>query len=228
MLEAHNLHKSFPPHKVLTGVSISVHPGEIQVLIGLNGCGKTTLQRVLTGIIEPDRGTISIGGRDITGLPPEDRMIGYVPQNTALFGHLTVRENILYPLQNGRGSEETFDQVVNLLSLEPFLAWKPEKLSGGYRARVALARALVSAPRAMLLDEPITEVDRAKKEYVLPLFKEILLQLHIPVLYITHDPWEAGQIGTSFSVMKDGIVEYIASPEEAFAVIREQARYCGE
>ncbi len=228
MLEAHNLYKSFSAHQVLKGVSLSVHPGEIQVLIGLNGCGKTTLQRVLTGILEPDQGTVSIGGRDITALPPEDRRIGYVPQNTALFKHLTIRENILYPLQNGRGTEESFNEVVRMLSLEPYLAWKPEKLSGGYRARVALARALVSAPRAMLLDEPITEVDRAKKEYVLPLFREVLLQLHIPVLYITHDPWEAGQIGTSFSVMKDGVVERIASPEEAFALIREQARSNGE
>ena len=228
MLEVHNLHKSFSAHQVLKGVSFSVYPAEIQVLIGLNGCGKTTLQRVLTGILEPDQGTIKIGGQDITVLAPEDRRIGYVPQHTALFRHLTVRENILYPLQNGRGSEETFHEVVKLLSLEPYLAWKPEKLSGGYRARVALARALVSAPRAMLLDEPITEVDRAKKEYVLPLFRQVLLQLHIPVLYITHDPWEAGQIGTSFSVMMDGIVERIASPEEAFALIREQARDCGE
>jgi molybdate transport system ATP-binding protein len=228
MLEAHNLYKSFTTHQVLKGVSLSIHPGEIQVLIGLNGCGKTTLQRVLTGILEPDQGTVSIGGRDITALPPEDRRIGYVPQNTALFKHLTIKENILYPLQNGRGTEESFNEVVRMLSLEPYLAWKPEKLSGGYRARVALARALVSAPRAMLLDEPITEVDRAKKEYVLPLFREVLLQLHIPVLYITHDPWEAGQIGISFSVMKDGVVERIASPEEAFALIREQARRNGE
>jgi ABC-type sugar transport system ATPase subunit len=228
MLEAHNLHKSFSGHHVLNGVSFSVEPGEIQVLIGLNGCGKTTLQRVLTGILEPEEGTVSIGGRNITALPPEERRIGYVPQNTALFRHLTVSENILYPLQNNRGSKETFHEVVKLLSLEPYLAWKPEKLSGGYRSRVALARALVSAPRVMLLDEPITEVDRAKKEYVLPLFREVLLQLHIPVLYITHDPWEAGQIGTSFSVMKEGVVERIASPEEAFALIREQARNNGE
>jgi len=228
MLEAQNLHKSFSTHQVLKGVSIAVHPGEIQVLIGLNGCGKTTLQRVLTGILKPDQGTISIGGQDITDLPPEDRRIGYVPQHTALFKHLTVRENILYPLQNGRGSEETSHKVVKLLSLEPYLEWKPHKLSGGYRARVALARALVSAPRVMLLDEPITEVDRAKKEFILPLFREVLLQLNIPVLYITHDPWEAGQIGTSFSVMKDGAVNRIDSPEEAFALIREQARSNGE
>ncbi|HON80841.1 MAG TPA: ABC transporter ATP-binding protein [Methanoregulaceae archaeon] len=228
MLEAQNLHKSFSTHHVLKGISITVHPGEIQVLIGLNGCGKTTLQRVLTGILEPDQGTVMIGGQDITHLSPEDRNVGYVPQHTALFRHLTVRENILYPLQNGRGSEETFHQVVKLLSLEPYLDWKPHKLSGGYRARVALARALVSAPRVMLLDEPITEVDRAKKEFILPLFREVLLQLNVPVLYITHDPWEAAQIGTSFSVMKDGIVHRIDSPEEAFALIREQARRNGE
>ncbi len=228
MLEAQNLHKSFSAHQVLKGVSISVNPGEIQVLIGLNGCGKTTLQLILTGILDPDQGTVSIGSVDITGLPPEDRRIGYVPQHTALFKHLSVMENILYPLQNGRGSEETFHKIVKLLSLEPYLDWKPYKLSGGYRARAALARALVSAPRVMLLDEPITEVDRAKKEYILPLFRDVLLQLHIPVLYITHDPWEAGQIGTSFSVMKDGVVNRIDSPEEAFALIRQQARSNGE
>ncbi len=224
----HNLHKSFAGHRVLNGVSLEIQQGEIQVLIGLNGCGKTTLQRVLTGILEPDRGSVYIDGQDVTLLPPEDRMIGYVPQNTGLFRHLTIEENILYPLRNGRGSKEKFNEAVKLLSLEQYLDWKPEKLSGGYRARVALARALVSSPRVMLLDEPITEVDRAKKEYVLPLFREVLLQLHIPVLYITHDPWEAGQIGNSFSIMKDGNVERITSPEEAFAVIREQARSCGE
>jgi ABC-type sugar transport system ATPase subunit len=228
MLEAQNLHKSFGSHHVLNGVSLGIGPGEIQVLIGLNGCGKTTLQRILTGILEPDTGTVSIGGKDVTSFLPEDRQLGYVPQNTGLFRHLTVRENVLYSRQNGRGSEETFHEAVELLDLEPYLDWKPTQLSGGYRSRVALARALVSSPRAMLLDEPISEVDRAKKEYVLPLFRQILLQLHIPVLYITHDPWEAGEIGTTFSIMKDGVIEGIASPEEAFAVIRQQARDDGE
>lgn len=228
MLEAKNLHKSFGSHHVLKGVSLKVNPGEIQVLIGLNGSGKTTLQRVLTGILEPDEGMVSIGGKDVTSSLPEDRWLGYVPQNTGLFQHLTVRDNILYSLKNGRGSQETFREVVELLDLESYLDWRPAQLSGGYKSRVALARALTSSPRAMLLDEPISEVDRAKKEYVLPLFRQILLQLHIPVLYITHDPWEAGEIGTSFSIMRDGVVEGIASPEEAFSVIRQQARDSGE
>ena len=118
--------------------------------------------------------------------------------------------------------------MVELLGLETYLDLKPNQLSGGYKSRTALARALVSSPRAMLLDEPISEVDRAKKEYVLPLFRETLLQLKIPVLYITHDPWEAGEIGTSFSIMKNGVMEPIDSPEEAFAVIRQEARDCGE
>ncbi len=228
MLEAKNLHKSFGSHHVLKGVSLEVKPGEIQVLIGLNGSGKTTLQRILTGILEPDEGTVGIGGKDVTSSLPEDRLLGYVPQNTGLFRHLTVRDNILYSLKNGRGSEEIFREAVELLDLESYLEWRPAQLSGGYKSRVALARALVSSPRAMLLDEPISEVDRAKKEYVLPLFRQILLQLHIPVLYITHDPWEAGEIGTSFSIMRNGVVKGIASPEEAFSVIRQQARDSGE
>ncbi|NLX49959.1 MAG: ABC transporter ATP-binding protein [Methanospirillum sp.] len=228
MLEARELHKSFDDRHVLKGVTFGVGPGEIRVLIGLNGCGKTTLQRIITGILEPDSGSIRIGGEEITALPPEERQLGYVPQNTGLFPHLSVRENILYSLKNGRGSVESFHGMVELLGLETYLDLKPKQLSGGYRSRVSLARALASSPRAMLLDEPITEVDRAKKEFVLPLFRETLLGLKIPVLYITHDPWEAGEIGTSFSIMKGGVMSPISSPEEAFAVIRQEARDSGE
>ncbi|KAF5067873.1 Fe(3+) ions import ATP-binding protein FbpC 2 [anaerobic digester metagenome] len=228
MLEAKDLHKSFDDRHVLKGITFGIEPGEIRVLIGLNGCGKTTLQRIITGILAPDSGSVSIGGQEVTHHLPEERQLGYVPQNTGLFPHLTVRENILYSLKNGRGSESTFNEMVELLGLETYLDLKPNQLSGGYKSRTALARALVSSPRAMLLDEPISEVDRAKKEYVLPLFRETLLQLKIPVLYITHDPWEAGEIGTSFSIMKNGVMEPIDSPEEAFAVIRQEARDCGE
>lgn len=228
MLEIRDVHKSFGKQKVLNGVSLKVSPGELQVLIGLNGSGKTTLLKILTGLLEPDKGKVQIGGRDVTQLPPEERYIGYVPQHTALFSHLTVKENILYSLHHGRGSEETFHHMVDLLALEPYLGRKPGELSGGYRSRVALARALTSTPKAMLLDEPITEVDRAKKEHILPLFRSVLVEMNIPVLYITHDPWEAEQIGTSFSIMKDGNVTRINSPAEAFAIVREQALCDGE
>lgn len=228
MLEVQNVHKSFSTHQVLKGASITIHKGEIQVLIGLNGSGKTTLLRILTGIMSPDAGTIHIDGRNITNLPPEERAIGYVPQHMALFRHLTVKENILYSVKNGRGSEDSFHHIVEILALEPYLDKKPNQLSGGYRSRVALARALTSNPRGLLLDEPITEVDRAKKEHILPLFKKIMQDLNIPVLYITHDPWEAEMTGTSYSIMKEGKVERISSPEEAFAVVRMQARRAGE
>lgn len=223
MLEIQDVHKSFGDQVVLKGVNLEVSPGELQVLIGLNGSGKTTLLKILTGLLTPDKGRVRIDGRDVTLFPPEERYIGYVPQHTALFNHLTVKENILYSLRHGRGSVETFHQMVDLLALDPYLERKPRELSGGYRSRVALARALTSMPRAMLLDEPITEVDRAKKEHILPLFRRVLVKMNIPVLYITHDPWEAEQIGTSFSIMKEGSVTRINSPAEAFAIVREQA-----
>ncbi|HNQ29063.1 MAG: Molybdate/tungstate import ATP-binding protein WtpC [Methanoregulaceae archaeon PtaB.Bin009] len=223
MLEIQDVHKSFGDQVVLKGVNLEVSPGELQVLIGLNGSGKTTLLKILTGLLTPDKGRVRIDGRDVTLFPPEERYIGYVPQHTALFNHLTVKENILYSLRHKRGSEETFHQMVDLLALDPYLERKPRELSGGYRSRVALARALTSMPRAMLLDEPITEVDRAKKEHILPLFRRVLVKMNIPVLYITHDPWEAEQIGTSFSIMKEGSVTRINSPAEAFAIVREQA-----
>jgi len=223
MLEIQDVHKSFGDQVVLKGVNLEVSPGELQVLIGLNGSGKTTLLKIITGLLTPDKGRVRIDGRDVTLFPPEERYIGYVPQHTALFNHLTVKENILYSLRHKRGSEETFHQMVDLLALDPYLERKPRELSGGYRSRVALARALTSMPRAMLLDEPITEVDRAKKEHILPLFRRVLVKMNIPVLYITHDPWEAEQIGTSFSIMKEGSVTRINSPAEAFAIVREQA-----
>ena len=220
MLEIRDVNKSYGDHRVLNNASVAIGKGQILVIIGLNGSGKSTLLKIITGILPCDTGRVMVNGTDITGSEPEDRKIGYVPQSTALFNHLTVAENIMYSQKNGRGTVSGFDEVVSMLNLSGYLSKKPKELSGGYRARVALARALYSEPAVMLLDEPLTEVDHAKKEQVLPEFKKVLHRLNIPVLYITHDPREAELIGDSFVVMQDGALTTIPTTEEAFRMIR--------
>jgi molybdate transport system ATP-binding protein len=222
MLEVQEVEKSYGDHRVLDNTSIAIGNGRILVIIGLNGSGKSTLMKIITGILACDNGCVRIDGKDVSNLDPEDRNIGYVPQSTALFNHLNVQENITYSQKNGRGSPEGFEKVVSMLNLTPLLAKKPNELSGGYRARVALARALYSQPSVMLLDEPLTEVDHAKKEQVLPEFKQVLHQLNIPVLYITHDPREAELIGDTFAVMYKGKLKNIGTTEEAFRMIQDQ------
>jgi molybdate transport system ATP-binding protein len=222
MLEVNNVVKTYADHRVLDNTSVAIGNGHILVIIGLNGSGKSTLMKIITGILPCENGCIRINGTDVSALEPEDRNVGYVPQSTALFNHLTVRENITYSQKNGRGSPDGYEKVVSMLNLTDYLSKKPKELSGGYRARVALARALYSQPSVMLLDEPMTEVDHAKKEQVLPEFKQVLHRLNIPVLYITHDPREAELIGDSFAVMTAGKLKNIKTTEEAFRMIKTQ------
>ncbi|MCD1296231.1 ABC transporter ATP-binding protein [Methanocella sp. CWC-04] len=223
MLEVFDISKRYGERKVLDKASLSVKKGDIRVIIGLNGSGKSTILKIIAGIVDNDEGAVKINKRDVTKLPPEDRKIGYVPQNSALFKHMSVEDNIKYCLKNNRGIKEDLANVISLLGLEKYLDKKPQELSGGYKCRVALARALLSKPEVMLLDEPLTEVDYAKKQQLLPVFKNILKEFDIPVIYITHDPWEAGLIGNTFSIMEKGKLISINTPDEAFEIIKGQA-----
>lgn len=220
MFAVENLHKSFSEKKVLQGCSFSIPDKEIRVLIGRNGVGKSTLLKIITGILYPDSGDVLLNQRSLLRDPTEKRRVGYVPQSSALFPHLTIRDNVAYALKNGRGKEEEIDTILTHLDLHEYEQAYPYQLSGGYRARVALGRALFSNPAIMLLDEPLTEVDHAKKTEMLPEFKKILQELSIPVLYITHDPREAALIGTSFMAMDANGVALVNSAEEAFSFIQ--------
>ncbi len=220
MLEVCDLYKKLGDRQVLNGVSFSVK-NEIKVIIGLNGSGKSTLLKVIAGIFKPEKGKVILNNSEITFIPPEERNIGYVPQHLALFNHLTVEENIKYSLKNGRGAEDKFDEIVKMLKIEEYLQRFPKELSGGYKSRVSLARALFSQPKLMLLDEPLSDVDLASKERLLPEFKDVLKTLDMPVLYVTHDPWEAEQIGESFSIMNNGKIKKIGSADEAFKLMKE-------
>ncbi|HHW43077.1 MAG TPA: ABC transporter ATP-binding protein [Desulfotomaculum sp.] len=220
MLEVFQVNKSFHKQQVLKGVTFKIGT-EIRVIIGLNGSGKSTLLKIISGIIKADEGQIFLSGKNITDHPPENREIGYVPQHPALFKHLTVWDNITYSLKNKRGSLEIGNQVVEMLGLMDVLSKKPGELSGGFKSRVSLARALTSNPRTILLDEPLSDIDAATKEKLLPEFRKALKAMNIPVIYVTHDVKEAELIGDTFSVIIGGRLFDIDSSAKAFDAIKE-------
>lgn len=175
---------------------------EVLGLFGPSGSGKTTLLETIAGIRTPDAGEIRVGDRVLfssaagTNLPPRDRQIGYVPQDALLFPHLDVNGNITYGVRHRRrfvpGDEESRwrSALVEILDLEPLLARRVQKLSGGEKQRVAIARALMTQPAVLLLDEPLAGVDRARRDRILPYVLRIRRDLHVPLVYVTHDEAE--------------------------------------
>ncbi len=218
MLKADNITKIYNNRTVLNKVSLEIE-SEIKAVIGLNGSGKSTFLKIIAGIVAPDQGRIWFCNKDITDKPPEQRKLGYVPQHPALFQHLTVAENIRYGLRNGRGSEESFKKAVELLALGAELDKKPRELSGGYQSRASLARALVSEPQAILLDEPLSGMDAALKDKILPEFRTALSAANVPVLFVTHDAREAEMIADSFTVINNGSIQHVNSSGKAFKLM---------
>lgn len=220
MLEFRKISKSFNDQPVLCDVSMKMKSG-IKVIIGINGSGKTTLLRIIAGIIAKDSGEVLINNCDISDMPPEQRKLGYVPQHPALFNYLSAWDNIIYATRNKRGNIETGSRMVEILGLHEVLTKKPRELSGGYRSRVSLARALTSDPEVMLLDEPLSDIDASTKEKLWPEFRQVLDRNNIPSLYVTHDIYEAELIGDSFAAMVKGKLIEVGSAEDAFNIIKE-------
>jgi len=219
LLKVEQLFKRFGSKVIVDRVSFEVDSA-ITVIVGLNGSGKSTLLKVMAGIWPQDGGSVFIDDRNITRFAPEDRHVGYVPQHPALFKTMTVKENIRYCLRNGRGSEEMVERLIEMLELGEVLHQKADTLSGGFQSRVSMARALASNPQVMLLDEPLSDLDVAIKEKLLPQFKKVLKALHMPVVYVTHDSMEAGLMGDRFSVMVRGTLSEVNSAQDAFDVVR--------
>lgn len=223
MLKIKDIKKSYGTKIVLPGTDMELESG-IRVLLGINGCGKSTLLKIITGVLEADGGSVEINGKELLDIPSEKRRIGYVPQHTALFNHMTIYENIIYGLRSKEekeASKEHVEKLIHLLELDEFLNKKPGQLSGGYKSRVSLARALAPNPCLMLLDEPLSDVDVVMKERLLPEFKKVIHSMNIPAIYVTHDPAEAEQVGDSFAAMIDGTIFEKDSPKQAFDFIRE-------
>ncbi|WP_099192591.1 ATP-binding cassette domain-containing protein [Tepidibacter mesophilus] len=220
MLEIKGLRKTYNNKIVLNDISIELDSG-INVIVGLNGTGKSTLLKSISGIIKVDSGKIILKKRDITNLPPEKRNIGYVPQQPYLFAHMNIRDNIMYGLKKKSQMSDEIKEAVEFLDMEKYLDLKPSELSGGYKSRTSLLRALAIKPELMILDEPTSSLDIYSKRILIPYFKSILNKFNIPAIYVTHDPWEGNEIGDNFIFLSEGKLIKTNSSDEAFLRIKK-------
>ena len=204
----------------IRAVTLDVADGEFVVLLGPSGCGKTTTLRVVAGFAEPDSGSVALGERDITWLPPWKRNAGLVFQNYALFPHLTVAQNVAFGLEMRRiGSAETARRVgdaLQLVRLEPLAQRLPRQLSGGQQQRVALARALVFHPDVLLLDEPLSNLDAKLRQDVRVEIRELQRKLGLTTVMVTHDQEEALTMADRLVVMQDGAVRQVGTQQDLY------------
>ncbi|WP_435184166.1 ABC transporter ATP-binding protein [Halobellus sp. EA9] len=203
------------------GVDLHVNDGEFFTLVGPSGCGKTTTLRLVAGFEPPTAGEIRFDGREMRGVPPEDRGVGVVFQNYALFPHLSVAENVAYGLRfaeppGGETREERVASLLELVDLPDAGDRDPNELSGGQQQRVALARALAPGPDLLLLDEPMSALDARLRERLRMQVKEIQSELGITTVYVTHDQEEALAISDRVAVMNDGEVAQVGTPRDVY------------
>lgn len=215
-----HLSKSFGAFKIFENLELAAEAGEIVVIFGGSGTGKTFLLRLIAGVEEPTTGTIEIGGRDVTDVPPEQRNVGMAFQNFALFPHMSARENIASPLRAARADEKTVEsgvaRVAKLLKIDHVLGHAPRELSNGQKQRTALARALAAEPRILLLDDPLRNVD-AKLRFEMRLeLPRLLRQSGATVLYVTQDYKEAMALGDRIAVLAEGRFVQVGTPEDIY------------
>lgn len=201
-------------------VNIDVKPGEFFTFLGPSGCGKTTTLRMIAGFYFPSQGKILFDNKDVTNVPPNQRNIGMVFQNYALFPHMTVFENIAFGLEVRKMSKalikEKVETAQKLVHLDKYGSRKVNELSGGQQQRVALARALVIEPDILLLDEPLSNLDAKLREETRLEIKRLQVDLGVTTIYVTHDQTEAMTMSDRIMVMKDGIVQQIGTPQEIY------------
>ncbi len=197
-------------------LNLEIGDGEFMVLVGPSGCGKSTSLRMLAGLEEVNAGSIHIGERDVTDLPPKDRDIAMVFQNYALYPHMTVGDNMGFALkmQNVPKAERQTRvmEAAKLLGLEDFLNRKPKALSGGQRQRVAMGRAIVRQPQVFLMDEPLSNLDAKLRVSTRTQIAALQSRLGVTTVYVTHDQVEAMTMGDRVAVMKDGVLQQVDSP----------------
>ncbi|MBR1813792.1 MAG: ABC transporter ATP-binding protein [Lachnospiraceae bacterium] len=227
-----NLTKKFPNrNKKVGGEIIAVNnfnfeipDGKLIGLLGPSGCGKSTALNLISGLLKPTSGQIFFGDADVTELPPENRGVGLVFQNYALYPHMTVRQNILFPLENLKGdkklSKEVMEQkmleAARLVQIDMLLERKPKEMSGGQQQRVAIARALVKRPDVLLLDEPLSNLDARLRLQTREEIRRIQKETGITTIFVTHDQEEAMSISDMIVVMEKGIVRQIGKPQEVY------------
>lgn len=216
------LEKTFPDGtRAVKGINLSIKQGEFIVLLGPSGCGKTTTLRMIAGLERPSGGRVLLDAQDVTHLRPAQRDVGFVFQFYALYPHLSVRENILFPLKAvGIGAaeqEEILGHVSGRLGLTGLLSRYPRQLSGGDRQRVALARAMVRRPRVYLMDEPLGTLDADLRLEMREFIRGQQLEMNVTTIYVTHDQEEAMSLAEHVIVMEEGRIMQRGTPEEVYS-----------
>ncbi|QCP87373.1 ABC transporter ATP-binding protein [Cereibacter sphaeroides] len=205
---------------VIPSLSLSVRRGEMVAFLGPSGCGKTTTLRMIAGLLDPTRGRISVGGRDITHLPVHDRDMGMVFQSYALFPHMTVAQNVAFGLEMRRMAKAEIrtrvERSLAMVQLGHLAGRKPKALSGGQQQRVALARALVVEPSILLLDEPLSNLDAKLRDEMRVQIRSLQQQSGITAVFVTHDQVEALSMCDRIVVMRGGHVEQYGTPNEIY------------
>jgi len=219
-LAIEHIGKSWGRLAALTDISLDVPQGMFLSLLGPSGCGKTTLLRVITGTLAPDTGRIVVDGTDVTRLPTHRRNMGMVFQSFALFPHLSVADNVAFPL-TVRGLSRTEQQsrvteALRMVHLEALAERYPRELSGGQQQRVGLARAIVYRPTILLLDEPLSNLDASLREEMRLEISQVTRQIGITAIYVTHDQREALALSDAIAVMNFGRVVQFGTPEEIY------------
>jgi len=204
----------------LAGVDLTIRDGEFFSLLGPSGCGKTTLLNIVAGFLAPTTGTVRIGGRDITALPPYRRDIGMVFQNYALFPHLSVADNVAYGLsvrkRPAAESRRRVEEVLNLVKLNHLADRMPHQLSGGQQQRVAIARALAVEPQVLLLDEPLSNLDAKLRKEMQSELRSLQRRVGITTVLVTHDQEEALSLSDRIGILGAGHLQQIGSPLELY------------
>ncbi|MXP65246.1 ABC transporter ATP-binding protein [Roseomonas sp. M0104] len=233
-LSVQRIVRRFGPVAALGGVDLEVAEGEFLTILGPSGSGKTTLLKAIAGFEIPDEGTVLLGGEDVTLAPPRQRDVGMVFQNYALFPHLTVAQNVAFPLEMRRRPRaevaRRVEDVLRLVELQSFGGRLPRQLSGGQQQRVALARAVVFGPRLLLLDEPFGALDRKLRESLQLEVRRLQRSLRLTTLFITHDQEEALIMSDRIAVMDKGRIQQIGLPGDLYArpATRFVADFLGE
>ena len=223
-LDIRGLHKSLGGRTIIDSLDMTVRPGELVSLLGPSGCGKTTTLRMIAGFLSPDRGSITVGGREVVHLGPEHRPSAMVFQNYALWPHMTVAKNVGFPLKLRKRPKlsptviaERVDAALALVNLLHHRDSRPARISGGEQQRTALARALVQEPELLLLDEPLSNLDAKLRVKVREDICEIQQRLGITTLIVTHDQEEAMSISDRIAVMNQGRIEQFSTPAELYS-----------
>lgn len=231
-IELQNLTKKFPnrnrknPGEVIAvnDFTFEIPDGQLIGLLGPSGCGKSTTLNLICGLEKPTAGKIFFGGRDVTALPPELRGVGMVFQNYALYPHMTVRKNILFPLENLKGKDKLTQAEMNkraedaarLVQIDELMDRKPGELSGGQQQRVAIARAIVSEPRLLLLDEPLSNLDAKLRVDMRSELKRLHHDTGSTIIYVTHDQVEALTMSTKIALFREGELVQVDKPLELY------------